>query len=51
MKYLQILLAVTLFFSTPLAISDETVIDTPMAAATLKFADRHARMTLYWRVW
>ncbi|MES9992149.1 MAG: hypothetical protein ABW098_09360 [Candidatus Thiodiazotropha sp.] len=42
MNYLRALLAVTLYFSTPLAISEEVLIDTPMAATTVQFADRYA---------
>ncbi|MEW8034916.1 MAG: hypothetical protein AB2608_08615 [Candidatus Thiodiazotropha sp.] len=42
MKYLQLLLAVTLYLATLLAISDEIVIDTPMTATTVQFADRYA---------
>ncbi|PVV10598.1 MAG: hypothetical protein B6D77_08235 [gamma proteobacterium symbiont of Ctena orbiculata] len=42
MNYLRALLAVTLYFSTPIAISEEILIDTPMAATTLQFADRYA---------
>ncbi|MES9945842.1 MAG: hypothetical protein ABW080_12865 [Candidatus Thiodiazotropha sp.] len=42
MKYLRTLLAVTLLFTTPLANSDDVVIDTPMAATTVHFADRYA---------
>jgi hypothetical protein len=42
MKYLRFLLAASCLFGTPLAISDDVVIDTPMAATTLQFADRYA---------
>jgi high-affinity nickel permease len=42
MKYLQTLFVTMLFFSVPFAVSDEIVIDTPMAATTLAFAERHA---------
>jgi hypothetical protein len=42
MKYLGFLFAVSSLFCTPLAISDDVVIDTPMTATTLPFADRYA---------
>jgi hypothetical protein len=42
MKYLRILFVTVLGFNAPLAISQDIVIDTPMAATTLAFADRNA---------
>lgn len=42
MKYLRTLLAVTFFFNASLAVSDDVVIDTPMAATTLYLTDRQA---------
>ncbi|MES9853130.1 MAG: hypothetical protein ABW170_15035 [Candidatus Thiodiazotropha sp. L084R] len=42
MKYLNLLLTISLSTLSSLAICEEIVIDTPMAATSLKFADRNA---------
>ncbi|MES9832376.1 MAG: hypothetical protein ABW139_09045 [Candidatus Thiodiazotropha sp. DIVDIV] len=42
MKHLNLLLTITLLTFSSLATCEETVIDTPMAATTLKLADRYA---------
>ncbi|MES9940790.1 MAG: hypothetical protein ABW104_10555 [Candidatus Thiodiazotropha sp. 6PLUC2] len=42
MKYLNLLLTITLSTLSSLALCEQTVIDTPMAATTLKLDDRYA---------
>ncbi len=42
MKFMHILLAAVMSAGAPLAMAEETVLDTPLAGSTLLFADRFA---------